>query len=345
MVPISCAGVDDIWPTASQIGEELTDFYKKRVYFELDDNSDSGNANQTITIISPNSADVGKLSDAGSAYDGCYYLDFSDNNAKQILFRDMFGLTGSLSLSLEEPLDMTIPQASVKWWSPAARDSEGNAISDQMPNFSTNTYITVSLDFNTEIESIEWLKWSYWQDLFELPTTFDIDKVSINAGSKSAEVTIRDNVRIKLLLRGKNGVVGTYEIDLNSDPNLTIIDRDPPILDVTTDEPTDSSQTASVTASFFVQDGPVYAYDCGDSSRLYQNGDTITAVIKSNGEHEFRFSDPAGNMITETVNISKIDNAPPDIVISGVLDDSQGRVQGPVTFMATLARRKRLLSG
>ena len=310
----------------------------RRAYIALSDNTDPDNAAGTVSVIDP--AGLARVTDPASPYFGQYVFDFTANMTQQFLIKDVLGVRGHLTATVTD-LDGTVPAASVDWWSPCLIDPSGQAVRHLPPQISRDP-VTVGLTFNTPIAQVGWQVWdgTGYQD----PQSWHHYYLELSYDANSAQVRFLDNLSIRLVMTGQNGLVG-YKALGTDEASLgrNVIDYYSPWWITSNDQPTDGSKVLSVMVRFSDFSEPVYALDCGESGRLYRETDVIEQEIIRNGTYTYRFVDAAGNSETETVTVTGIDDIPPDIVVSGIPPDGSSSTAGPLAFYATMSEAGELV--
>ena len=342
VLPVETRHVDSEAPTGSityvPIAAVPGGVAGRRAYIALSDNTDPNNAAGTVSIVDPSG--LARVTDAGSPYLGQYIFDFTANTTQQFLLKDVLGVRGHLTATVTD-LDGTVPAASVDWWSPCYIDTAGQAVRHLPPQISRDP-VTVGLTFNTPVAQVSWQVWDgtgyqdplYWHHYY-LELTYD---------ANGAQVRFIDNISIRLVLTGQNGLVGYKALGIDqASLGRNVIDGYGPWWITATDQPTDGTQVLAVTVRFSDFSEPVYALDCGEAGRLYRETDVIEQEIIRNGTYTYRFVDAAGNSESETVTVTEIDAIPPDIVVSGIPPDGSGRTAGPLVFYATMSEAGELV--
>ncbi len=316
-IPVTTTKIDTEDPEGDIILVPVT-FYRTRAYLvNLRDNLSA-----TVAVhITP-----GVSWDPSYAYEsvtGAYYHEFIGNGDFDFTIEDAAGNTATVTAQVRG-IDVAAPDVSKVTWSPPFITSDGQRVSTAPPEDRTlATNVVARVEFTKPLIT------DLCTATLQSPDGVASDYFECVWGSNSATVTFKAAATVKLEFIAQNHVAGT-PYGLNG--SGLHIDKTPPQVTVTSDEPL-SSSTRSVKLTI-TSNEPAWELGSGLAVGLPDDPDhpPVTRIITENGKYAFRFADEVGN-VTDTftfvdsagnstegassINISHIDRTPPTITVTG----------------------------
>ncbi|MGE5578982.1 MAG: immunoglobulin-like domain-containing protein [Bacillota bacterium] len=311
LIPVKTTKIDNVPPTG-EIRLVKVDFYRTRAYL--------------VNLWDALSATVTVRSKPGVSWDpvygggvGAYYHEFLGNGEFEFTIEDSAGNTATVT-AMVSGIDVMPPAVSKVTWSPSFIGPDGKPVSTAPPEdrkLSTNVVARVEFSKPLLTDSCT--------ATLQSPDGVAADYFECTWGSTNATVTFKAAAIVKLDFVAQNYVTGTYTLDGSG----LRIDRIPPYVTVTSDEPL-SGSTRSVRLTI-TSNEPAWEVGSG-LAMTAENKLTVTLNITKNGEYAYRFADEVGNIAdtftfvdsagnstvgATSISVSHIDGTAPDLSVSG----------------------------
>ena len=224
-------------------------------------------------------------------------------------------------------------------WSPTLIEQKEDNFIYAPPDFLTNKSVIAYLAFSKNIRNITASLLDENGGPLELDSGENSgDYYSLSQGTANATVRFEKGARLQLTFTALNGMSGTRLLEV-----WDIIDKEPPVISVASDEPTDGSFVKKVNLTF-VSDEPAYSLESGEEFAVFiEDSKTkykYNAVVKEMEPNTYRFADKVGNVSSKEAAITQIDNTAPVITLTGVppRKSEAGFLpqKAPVTIMASI---------
>lgn len=316
--------IDTTKPTA-KVTEEYRDFYKLRLYIELEDKDNYKNPTPKVTLLSP----------SGLSYvDGKYYYEFTENKTITLYFIDMAGNIGSESITVNS-LDRNPPNDSVVW-SPCFLYEDGSQDPEYPPYHLMNKDVTAIVKYDKPVvitPSIsfnfgDWIpvpedEYDDYSTYFTLKATSDIAIVTFHQGGIGVRLTAT-------ALNGKTTDTYLYLDDI-------IVKTEPKITKQVTynyRNGYESGTPVSATITLIPESIDVYCSESAKPKEVISKGQSISFTVSKKGNYTYHFTDIAGNTSVVTVPVDKeLDQAPPVITVKNdEIPVTSGNVHVPISL-------------
>jgi len=327
---------DTTAPTA-KITEYYSDFYKVKLYAELEDLADNGDKTHEtykVTLLSPTGL---------SFEDGKYYFEFTENRSLTLYFVDSAGNIGSETIEVNS-LDLKKPEVVDITWSPCLINPDDGSQNPALPpNRLTNKDVTAIVKYDKPVvvtASVSFDGGENWQeviddtydDYFELKATSDIAKVTFHSGGFGVKLTATalNNRTYEMVLHLENVIVKT---EPKIKKEVSYIYR----------SGYESGTPVSVTITLTPESIDVYCAEYATPKQVTENakskevikkGESISFTVSRKGNYTYHFTDVAGNTSTVTVYVEKeLDQTPPVITVNNKdLPVTNEKVSVPITL-------------
>lgn len=313
LIPVTTTKIDDVPPTGETTLVKV-DFYRTRAY--------------VVNLADALSATVTVRSAPGVSWDpaygatGAYYHEFVGNGQFDFTIEDSAGNVATIT-AVVAGIDETAPAVSKTTWSPSFIGPDEAPVSDAPPEdrvLATNVVARVEFSKPLITDSCAATLLS--------PVGNASDYFECTWGSNNAMVTFKAAATVKLDFVAQNYTVGTHTLDGTG----LRIDRTPPQITVTSDEPLAGS-TRSVQVTI-VSNEPAWELGSG-LAMTTPGGLTVKTNISKNGDYAYRFADGVGNIAPtftvvdkagtvtcgcDSLSVTRIDDVAPTISVSGFPD-------------------------
>jgi len=315
--------IDTTVPTA-RVTEEYRDFYKLRLYVELEDKDNNGDQTKTVTLLSPTGL---------SFVDGKYYYEFTENKSITLYFVDIAGNIGYKTITVNS-LDMNPPFGSVTW-SPCFIDpDDGSQVPEFAPDQLTNKDVTAIVKYDKPVvvsASVSFDSGETWNEVVD--NTYD-DYFIMKATSDVAIVTFHSGgFNVKLTATALNGKAGNTFLYLDD----VIVKTEPKITKEISNNYRpgyESGTPVSATITLTPESIDVYCAESSSPSKVIKKGESIRFTVYKKGDYTYHFTDVAGNTSIVTVSVEKeLDQTPPVITVNNKdLPVTNEKVSVPITL-------------
>ncbi len=302
---------------------EKTGFSEVTAYFTPNDDKTPAN---NIEILSP----TGLTKNS----DGKYFLTFTENKSIEVSMRDLAGNIGSGNISVDS-IDDIAPVLTLDWWSKGYLDKNTNEIDKKRLTIEkTNQSIMAKIVSDKTIEKVE-ISSLYDKDVdCKVQDGHESEYITVENEPDGIYISFLKNTYIEISCIALNGKKASIALDVAG-----IIDKNPPTYDNSLTDDSPEKIKATVNFSNFSED--VYVQGHGESGRLIKKGGSLEKTFFERGAYLFRFTDIAGNTVSENVIVENIDEFSPGILLSGIPKAGEYH-KDTITFEATMSEEGEL---